>query len=111
MKKVELRSLDVLSVMKVVFIIYIVVGIILGILYGLFFGWILGILGLSGGEELPFLPMLGFGVGAYGGLLLGILYGIFYAIWMTIVTAIGALLFNLVASLVGGVHIKVKLSD
>ncbi|MGI8639320.1 MAG: hypothetical protein ACR2MG_05135 [Pyrinomonadaceae bacterium] len=104
MNKLQIKKLGVLSVAKIYAIILLVMSLLISIPYGLF------IIGFS---------MMGASVGGRGGLAIGgggAIFGIlfmiglpiFYGVIGFIAGAIGALLYNLFAGIVGGIEIEVE---
>ncbi len=98
MTKVEVRRVGVVSVFK----IYLILGLILGIILGLLLVPLLSMAPTSPGAAQPSLPT---GLLPLGGLVGGILIGVLYGILLGIGGAIGALLYNLAAKIVGGLEL------
>jgi hypothetical protein len=105
MKKIfEMKRISIWSVIRVVFIIFLVMGIIVGLLYGITlssFGFLLSALGeypLDAG--FPLLRNLGF-------VMIPII-AIFYAVFGTIAAIIWTLIYNVVASIVGGIELELE---
>lgn len=104
MNRLRIRKLGVLSVAKLEAVILLVAGLFISIPYGLFiiiFGAVA--LGSSAKEG-----MLAGGGAIVVGILAMIGIPIFYAIMGFIGGAIGALLYNLFAGIVGGIEIEVE---
>jgi hypothetical protein len=105
MNKLRIKKLGVLSVAKMQGVMGLVIGLIIGIIYGLIIiaYSLLGASMLNGNSSLA--------VGG-GGVVIGIVamigIPIIYGIVGFIGGAIGALLYNLFAGLVGGVEIEVE---
>lgn len=104
MNKLQIKKLGVLSVAKIEAAIMLVMALLISIPYGLF------VIGFS---------LLGASVGGRGGLALGgggvvvgilVMIGlpIFYGVIGFVAGAIGALLYNLFAGMVGGIEIEVE---
>lgn len=104
MNKLQIKKLGVLSVAKMYAAIFLVMGLLISIPYGLF---VIGfsLLGASAGGS------NGLAIGG-GGVVVGILVmiglPIFYGAIGFVGGAIGALLYNLFAGIVGGIEIEVE---
>jgi hypothetical protein len=106
-KTVRIKRVDVVSLFKVAFVLYAILGLIAGVFYGIVFA----ILGQFGGllEEAG-IPGLGFLTGAIGILaapVLAVLYGFFGSV----VVAIGAVFYNLAARWVGGIALDLDTGE
>jgi hypothetical protein len=105
---VEIKHLDVVSVVKVAFVLYVVVGLVVGVVYllvALLFG---GILGHGyGAHEAWMGRTLAAGLGVLLVPLLALLYGCLGAIGGLIF----ALLYNVTARTIGGVKVRLKGED
>jgi hypothetical protein len=104
MNKLRIRKLGILSVAKIYAAIMFVMSLLISIPYGLFIMIFGGIMMSTGARE---------GLAAGGGsIVLGILLmiglPIFYGVIGFVAGAIGALLYNLFAGLVGGIEIEVE---
>ena len=99
-----LRKVPLGPVLKVAFILFLIIGVIIGIFYALLissFGFLAGALNdPSIGRELGFLRGLGF--------VLVPVIAIFYSVFATIVVAIWVLVYNLLASVIGGVELVLE---
>jgi len=95
MAKIEIKKLDVLSVAKINAIIGVIIGFIIGLIVAIFAGFTATFIGAGG------LPGAGFATGM--GVLAIIVLPIVYGIMMFIAGAIGAFIYNIVASKVGGI--------
>lgn len=95
MAKVEIKKLDVLSVAKV----YAVIGVIIGFIIGLFVAIFIQFMGAA--SEMTSLP--GAGIVAGGGLAAIIVGPIIYGIMLFVMGAVGAFIYNVIASKVGGI--------
>jgi hypothetical protein len=99
---VEIKRLDVASVVKISFVIYTVVGIMVGIVYvlvALVFGSLMNLGGVPEGSGLLRLAATGFGV------LLIPLFALFYGCIGAVGGAVLALVYNAIAKTLGGVRI------
>lgn len=98
-RKIELKSIYVLSVFRFFGGIFLVIGIIIGL-----FGNIFKIDIMSVGiiRTLPFLSRFG------PGIITGIIFGIIYGLSAGIVSSICALLYNFFAALLGGLRFHIK---
>lgn len=94
----ELKRIEPVSVLKVMAVLY---GL-LGLIFGLIFGFIGGV---AAREAVP--AALGF----VGGPLAGLIFGIFYGVMGGLFGAIGAFFYNLVAGWVGGIEVKLEQKD
>ena len=105
MNKLRIRKLGVLSFAKMQGLVGLVIGLIIGVIYGLIIiaYSLLGASMISGDSRLA--------VGG-GGVVIGIIamigFPIMYGILGFVGGAIGALLYNLFAKVVGGVEIEVQ---
>ena len=103
-KKYEMRRIAVWPVVRVVFIIFLIIGIIVGLMYGLMmssFGLLLSALGESPIDEgLPLIGNLGF--------LMIPIFAVFYAVFGTIAAVIWVLIYNITASVVGGIELELE---
>ena len=100
----EVKRLDVASVVKISFVIYTVIGIIVGIVYvlvALVFGSLMRVGGMSDTGGLMRLAATGFGV------LLVPLFALFYGCIGAVGGAILALVYNAIAKTLGGVRFTV----
>ncbi len=103
-KTYVLKKVPLWPVLKVAFILFLILGIIIGVFYALLissFGFLASALSdPSLGGEFGFMRGLGF-------VLIPVI-AIFYAIFATIVVAIWVLIYNLLASIVGGVELVLE---
>lgn len=104
----ELRKIDVLSAIKVSFFIHLVIGILLGIMIGSLFAFIMSFIS----QFMPSEELSGFNFGAFG-VFSAFLLVIFYAVFLSafngiIITGIFCLLYNLMASWLGGIKVEFK---
>jgi hypothetical protein len=104
MNKLQIKKLGVLSVAKIYAVIMLVMSLLLSIPYGLFVIG-LSLMGASSGGSNSL--AIG-GGGAIVGLLLMVGLPIFYGVIGFVAGAIGALLYNLFAGMVGGIEIEVE---
>ena len=105
MRKIfEMRRIPVWPVMRVVFIIFLIIGIIVGLMYGFMissFGLLLSALGESPLDEgFPLIGNLGF--------LMIPIFAILYAVFGTIAAVIWAVIYNITASVVGGIELELE---
>ncbi|MCD6501975.1 DUF3566 domain-containing protein [bacterium] len=106
-KLVEVKSINAWSAFKLALIAYLLIGLLAGLLIGSF----AGLLGSMGAffDDVPYVDsLLGATGGFLGGLAIGVLFGLFYGIVGGIGAAISALLYDLFASIVGGVKIRLR---
>ncbi len=103
-KTLEMRRIPVWPVMRVVFIVFLIIGIIVGLMYGFMmssFGMLLSALGESPIEEgFPLIGNLGF--------LMIPIFAIFYAVFGTIAAIIWVVIYNITASVVGGIELVLE---
>lgn len=101
----EVKRFDLLTVFKVSFLVYLVVGFLLGILYGLVLVQILSTMG-------PLLdnPMFSdFGhMGFTAALTMALFMAIFMAVIWSVVTVIAAGIYNVVTGWVGGIRVELE---
>ena len=105
--QVEIRQVDVISITKISFILYSILGLIIGVVY-VFVALMLGsFLDYAGQEEMGLMKVAATGLGVLLIPLLALLYGC--------IGAIGGLLFglfyNLVARGVGGIGMTVSVDE
>jgi len=105
MNKLRIKKLGVLSVAKMYGAIMFVVSLLIAIPYGLFI-IAFSLIGASGARGDAGFAIGGFGV--VGGIAVMIIFPIVYALLGFIGGAIGALLYNLFATFVGGIEIEVE---
>lgn len=105
MNKLRIKKLGVLSVAKIYALILLVFSLIISIPYGLF----IIIFSLTGASSLG--GQSGLAIGG-GGVVFGLLFmiglPIFYGVIGFVMGAIGALIYNIFAGIVGGVEIEVE---
>ena len=99
----ELKRVDVWSLVKIVFFLYAIIGLLVGLFYTLIFTLVGGMAGFIGGENT--FPMIGLFSGI-AGFFMSFVFAIFYAVFGSIVTAISAGLYNLLAKWIGGVKLS-----
>ncbi|MCD6163752.1 MAG: hypothetical protein J7K40_15230 [candidate division Zixibacteria bacterium] len=109
----ELKKIDVLSAIKVSFIINAIIGLLVGLLIGSVMAFIMSLAS-------QFIPAgdMGYGndfpgtVGIFGGIFMGLVYAIFIAVGNgVILTGIITLLYNLIAGWVGGIKLNFNETD
>jgi hypothetical protein len=98
----EIKKVGAWSVAKVMGVTYALIGLIFGIFVAL--AALLGVLGAATSDSGGLAEAIGFGIG--GGLIGIVVLPIFYGIMGLIVGLISAVLYNLVARLVGGIRIE-----
>jgi len=103
-KTFEMRRIPVWPVMRVVFIIFLIIGIIVGLMYGFMissFGLLLSALGESSIDEgFPLIGNLGF--------VMVPIIALFYAVFGTIAAIIWVVIYNITASVVGGIELELE---
>ena len=103
-KTFEMRRIPVWPVIRVVFIIFLIIGIIVGLMYGFMissFGLLLSALGESPLDEgFPLIGNLGF--------LMIPIFAVLYAVFGTIAAVIWTVIYNITASVVGGIELELK---
>ena len=104
MNKLRIRKLGILSVAKIYAVMMLVMSLIISIPYGLMI-MVFGVALMGQGGDAG---MIGGGGSIVIGLLVMIGIPIFYSIMGFIGGAIGALLYNLFAGMVGGIEIEVE---
>ena len=105
MNKLRIKKLGVLSVAKMYAAMAFVISLLIAIPYGLFI-IIFSLMGASAARGDAGLAMGGFGI--VGGIAVMILLPIFYTLMAFIGGAIGALIYNIFASFVGGIEIEIE---
>jgi hypothetical protein len=105
MDKLKIRKLGVLSVAKMYSVIMLVISLIIAIPYGLV---IIGVSLIGAGSARGDAAFMMGGGGVVMGLVIMIALPIFYALIGFIFGAIGALIYNIFAGIVGGVEIEVE---
>ncbi len=108
MNKLRIRKLGILSLAKIYAVMMLVMSLLISIPYGLFIIIFALIGGAGAGQTDGFAGLAVGGGGIIIGLLVMIGLPIMYAILGFIVGAIGALIYNIFAGLVGGVEIEVE---
>ena len=104
MNTLRINKIDILSLAKIYGVMGVIIGLIIGIIYGLItivFGAM--IMGLGQRE--------GFAAGGGSiifGILMMILFPIIYGIFAFVAGAIGAVIYNVFAKMVGGIEIEVE---
>jgi Transmembrane domain of unknown function (DUF3566) len=102
----EIRRIPLLSLVKVSFVVYLFLSLVIMLLYGLFIGSMAGMLGALIAEDFDIAPLTG------GALIIGGLIGsVILACIYTFFTFIGGLIYNAVASLVGGLEVELEARD
>jgi hypothetical protein len=106
--KHTIRRVSAVSVFRVSFFLYWLIGIVVAICYGVFFGIMALIPGVLDDPEWGGMGQLIGGIGAFalivGGFFMSILYGVFGAI----VSALLALAYNLIARTIGGFELELE---
>jgi hypothetical protein len=101
-----LKRIPLWPVIKMSFVLFIILGVIIGIFYALLLslsGFFASALSSSLGGEFGFMKGLGF--------VLIPVFAIIYGIFGTIAVAIWALVYNLIASIVGGVEFDLEIVE
>jgi hypothetical protein len=101
----EINRFDLLTVFKVSFLVYLVVGFLIGILYSLIIVQILMMMGPM--LESPVFDDFG-SIGFMGAVTLAIFMAIFMAVVWSIITVIAAGIYNLIAGWVGGLKLELN---
>jgi hypothetical protein len=91
------------SAFKVGLVLYGILGLCVGIFMALF-SMVAGSLTSMAGADMPAARMLGFGMG-FGAI---ILFPVIYGVMGGIFAALGAILYNLVAGMVGGLEVDIS---
>jgi len=103
--QVEIKHVDVGSVVKISFVIYAIVGLIVGIIYAFVTVFLGNVLDL--GEALGNSNLFRYAAGGLGILLIPI-FALFYGCFGAVIGAIVSAAYNLIARAVGGVRITLK---
>lgn len=102
----EIRRLDLMSVLKVSFLIYLVIGFLIGMFYALIITQMLALFSSFMGDQA--ITALG-KIGGASIFIIAIVMAVFMAVLWSILTVIAAALYNLLAGSFGG--IKVELAE
>ena len=101
----EIRRVDVWSVVKISFVLSLVAGLLMGFFYWFFMMAFMQVIGSLGGAselvDLPVNPAAVGGVGFFMVFFIAILTAVFYSL----ISAIVAVLYNLVAGWAGGIRV------
>jgi hypothetical protein len=108
LNKLRIRKLGVLSVAKIYAVIMLIISLIFAIPYGLFIIIISLIGGAGAGSQDGWAGLAVGGGGVVFGLLFLIGIPIIYGIMGFIFGAIGALIYNILAGIVGGIEVEVE---
>ncbi len=108
MNKLRIRKLGILSLAKIYAVMMLVMSLLISIPYGLFIIIFALIGGAGAGQQDGFAGIAVGGGGIILGLVVMIVLPIMYAILGFIGGAIGALIYNIFAGMVGGVEIEVE---
>ena len=104
MAEMTIRRFGVLSVAKMNGILWLVFGLIVGVLYGLFF--------IIFGAAMSSLAPQGGGMGAMESVVVGLIFMIAmpatYGVIGLIAGAIGALVYNMLAGIIGGIKFEIE---
>jgi hypothetical protein len=99
----EIRRFDLLSVFKVCFLIYLIVGLVIGLFYSLILMKIMGALSPMIEDEM----MRDLGkVGGAGIFMLAVFMAVVVAVVWSILTVIAAALYNVLAGSLGGIRME-----
>jgi len=108
MAEMVVRKVGILSVAKIEGLLMFVVGLFIGVIYGLFFiifgaGLMAAMAQRGGGEQ---------ALGGVGPIVIGVLmmigFPIFYGVMGFVGGAIGALIYNIAAGVVGGIRLELE---
>ncbi|MBS1261726.1 MAG: hypothetical protein MAG453_01058 [Calditrichaeota bacterium] len=97
----ELKRVPLLPLAKVCFLVFFGLSLIGMLLYALFIGSLIGMIGGMVGDEFGFAPLTG---GAL--ILFGLIGALFAAVMYTIMAVVAGLVYNAVASVVGGFELE-----
>ncbi len=101
----EIKRFDLLTVFKVSFLVYLVIGFLIGILYALVIMKMMAFVS-------PFLdnPMFSeFGeIGFFAAIVMALFMAIFLAVIWSIITVIAAAVYNVMAGVVGGLRLELS---
>jgi hypothetical protein len=102
----HVRKIDVWSVMKVAFVIFGILGVIVGLFYAVFFAFMSQMLADFGGPgELGRMTGLFSG---FMGIFMAFFLAIFYAVIGSLMTALFAGIYNLLARGIGGIELHLE---
>ena len=106
----ELKKIDVLSAIKISFIINAIIGLLVGLLLGSIMALFMGFVGqFAPTGDMGYDSDFPGAIGIFGGIFMGLVYAVFIAVGNgVILTGIIALLYNLIAGWVGGIKIDFK---
>jgi hypothetical protein len=103
--EVEIKHLDVGSVVKVAFVIYVVVGLVVGVIYMIAMVLFSGFMHSGFGAREPFIGRsVAMGLGVLLVPLMALLYGLLGALGGLIFSV----LYNLISRTIGGVKVRLK---
>jgi len=101
----EIKRFDLLTVFKVSFLVYLVVGFLIGLLYGLILVKMISTFGPLMENEL----FEGFGeVGFIAAITLALFMAVFIAIVWSIITVIAAGIYNVICGWIGGLRLELE---
>jgi hypothetical protein len=103
--RVEIKRIDVASLVKICFVIYAILGMIVGFVYVVFalvFSSFLDLAGASEGTALLKVAATG------AGILLVPLFALFYGIFGSLAGLVGAVVYNLVSKALGGLRLTLE---
>lgn len=103
--KYEIRRFDLLSVFKVCFLIYLIVGLVIGLFYSMILMTILGALSPMVQDEM--LQDIG-KVGSVGLILLAFFIAVVVSVVWSILTVIAAAVYNVLAGSLGGIRLELE---
>jgi hypothetical protein len=103
--RVEIKRVDVGSLVKICFVVYAILGLIAGLVYVIFALAASSLLDLAGATESTALLRIA-ATGA--GILLVPLFALFYGIVGALVGLVGAVVYNLVSKALGGLRLSLE---
>jgi hypothetical protein len=104
----SVRRIDPGSVFKIAFVLYGIAGLLISFMYELMFLFFSSFGARSLGPGMGDMFRVGSGIGAVLLFFLGIVFAFFYALMGAAFTALGAVIYNLLASSVGGVKVTLQ---
>ncbi len=108
MNRLKIRKLGILSLAKIYAVMMFVMSLLISIPYGLFIIIFALIGGVGAGSQDGMAGLLVGGGGVIMGLIVMVMIPVFYALTGFIFGALGALIYNILAGIVGGIEIEVE---
>lgn len=108
MNRLKIRKLGILSLAKIYAVMMFVMSLLISIPYGLFIIILFLIGGVGTGRQDGMAGLLVGGGGVIMGLIVMVMIPVFYALAGFIAGALGALIYNIFAGIVGGIEIEVE---